>query len=90
MSNKLLLFAGSSGNIKSVHQENIIHRDITPSNLIRRETDQQIVLIDFGAVKEISTFTSNSTGEIFIAGDRHQRLYACRTIQSAVYPATLQ
>ncbi|MEG3966680.1 bifunctional serine/threonine-protein kinase/ABC transporter substrate-binding protein [Microcoleus sp. T2B6] len=51
--------------LKSVHQENIIHRDITPSNLIRRKTDQQIVLIDFGAVKEIGTFTSNSTGEIF-------------------------
>ena len=50
---------------QSVHQENIIHRDITPSNLIRRETDQKIVLIDFGAVNEISTFTSNSTGEIF-------------------------
>ncbi len=51
--------------LKSVHQENIIHRDLTPSNLIRRETDKKIVLIDFGAVKEISTFTSNSTGEIF-------------------------
>jgi ABC-type branched-subunit amino acid transport system substrate-binding protein/serine/threonine protein kinase len=50
--------------LQSVHQENIIHRDITPSNLIRRETDKQIVLIDFGAVKEIGTFTSNSTGEI--------------------------
>ncbi|MEG4350133.1 bifunctional serine/threonine-protein kinase/ABC transporter substrate-binding protein [Microcoleus sp. LAD1_D5] len=51
--------------LKSVHQENIIHRDITPSNLIRRKTDKKIVLIDFGAVKEIGTFTSNSTGEIF-------------------------
>ncbi|MEG4215659.1 bifunctional serine/threonine-protein kinase/ABC transporter substrate-binding protein [Microcoleus sp. Pol14C6] len=51
--------------LKCVHQENIIHRDITPANLIRRETDKKIVLIDFGAVKEISTFTSNSTGEIF-------------------------
>ncbi|MBD1830813.1 bifunctional serine/threonine-protein kinase/ABC transporter substrate-binding protein [Microcoleus vaginatus GB1-A2] len=51
--------------LTSVHQESIIHRDITPANLIRRQTDQQIVLIDFGAVKEISTFTSNSTGEIF-------------------------
>ncbi|MEG5038359.1 MULTISPECIES: bifunctional serine/threonine-protein kinase/ABC transporter substrate-binding protein [unclassified Microcoleus] len=51
--------------LKCVHQENIIHRDITPSNLIRRETDKKIVLIDFGAVNEISTFTSNSTGEIF-------------------------
>ncbi|MEP6515232.1 protein kinase domain-containing protein [Microcoleus vaginatus] len=51
--------------LKCVHQEKIIHRDITPANLIRRETDKKIVLIDFGAVKEISTFTSNSTGEIF-------------------------
>lgn len=51
--------------LKSVHQQNIIHRDITPSNLIRRKTDRKIVLIDFGAVREISTFTSNSTGEIF-------------------------
>src|SRR4028119_2292621 len=50
--------------LKCVHKENIIHRDLTPANLIRRETDKEIVLIDFGAVKEISTFTSNSTGEI--------------------------
>jgi ABC-type branched-subunit amino acid transport system substrate-binding protein/serine/threonine protein kinase len=49
--------------LNSVHKANIIHRDITPSNLIRRK-NSQIVLIDFGAVKEISTFTSNSTGEI--------------------------
>lgn len=47
-----------------VHQANIIHRDITPSNLIRRTKDRKIALIDFGAVKEISTFTSSSTGEI--------------------------
>ncbi len=50
--------------LQSVHQENIIHRDLTPSNLIRRQTDRRIVLIDFGAVKEISTFTASSTGEI--------------------------
>ncbi len=48
-----------------IHKANIIHRDITPSNLIRRKKDRKLVLIDFGAVKEISTFTSNSTGEIF-------------------------
>lgn len=47
-----------------IHKANIIHRDITPSNLIRRKKDRKLVLIDFGAVKEISTFTSNSTGEI--------------------------
>jgi eukaryotic-like serine/threonine-protein kinase len=47
-----------------IHQRNVVHRDITPSNLIRRTQNRQIVLIDFGAVKEISTLTSNSTGEI--------------------------
>ena len=38
-----------------VHQQNIIHRDIKPSNVIRRRQDGKIVLIDFGAVKQIST-----------------------------------
>ncbi|OCQ96595.1 serine/threonine protein kinase [Nostoc sp. MBR 210] len=36
-----------------VHDHNVIHRDIKPSNLMRRETDDRIVLIDFGAVKQI-------------------------------------
>ena len=40
-----------------VHQNNIIHRDIKPSNLIRRKSDEKIILIDFGAVKEISNMT---------------------------------
>lgn len=37
-----------------VHQQNVIHRDIKPSNLIRRSSDGQIFLIDFGAVKNIT------------------------------------
>ncbi|RCJ25635.1 hypothetical protein A6770_27550 [Nostoc minutum NIES-26] len=37
-----------------VHQDNLIHRDLKPSN-IRRRSDGKIVLIDFGAVKEVST-----------------------------------
>ncbi|NJR24615.1 MAG: ABC transporter substrate-binding protein [Richelia sp. CSU_2_1] len=41
--------------IEFVNQNNVIHRDIKPSNLIRRSSDNRIVLIDFGAVKEIST-----------------------------------
>ncbi|MEH2069076.1 MAG: CHASE2 domain-containing serine/threonine-protein kinase [Nostoc sp.] len=36
-----------------VHGYGVIHRDIKPSNLIRRESDGHIVLIDFGAVKQI-------------------------------------
>jgi serine/threonine protein kinase len=36
-----------------VHQNGVIHRDIKPDNLIRRKSDGKLVLIDFGAVKEI-------------------------------------
>jgi serine/threonine protein kinase len=32
----------------------VIHRDIKPSNIIRRQGDDKMVLIDFGAVKEIN------------------------------------
>lgn len=38
-----------------VHQHQVIHRDIKPSNLIRRRQDGKIVLIDFGAVKQVQT-----------------------------------
>jgi len=36
-----------------VHAHHVIHRDIKPSNLMRRAADNRIVLIDFGAVKQI-------------------------------------
>ncbi|MEN9202762.1 MAG: protein kinase [Thermostichus sp. DG02_2_bins_29] len=36
-----------------VHSHNTVHRDIKPANLIRRKDDQRLVLIDFGAVKEL-------------------------------------
>lgn len=38
-----------------VHGQGVIHRDIKPANLMRRQPDQKIFLIDFGAVKEIGT-----------------------------------
>ena len=38
-----------------VHQQQVIHRDINPGNILRREQDGKLVLIDFGAVKQIST-----------------------------------
>lgn len=41
-----------------IHHQNVIHRDIKPANLIERERDNKIVLIDFGAVKEISNQTA--------------------------------
>jgi serine/threonine protein kinase/lipoprotein NlpI len=47
-----------------VHQQNVIHRDIKPSNLMRRREDYKIVLIDFGAVKQVSSQVVNTkTGQ---------------------------
>ncbi|NJM97690.1 MAG: CHASE2 domain-containing protein [Phormidesmis sp. RL_2_1] len=43
-----------------VHAKGVIHRDIKPSNIIRRERDSRYVLIDFGAVKTISTQLSEA------------------------------
>jgi len=46
-----------------VHQYNVIHRDLKPANIRRRKLDNKIVLIDFGAVKQISTQMTNAQGE---------------------------
>ncbi|WP_445632437.1 non-specific serine/threonine protein kinase [Nostoc sp. DSM 114161] len=46
-----------------VHQHNVIHRNLKPANIKRRQLDNKIVLIDFGAVKQISTQMTNAQGE---------------------------
>ena len=48
--------------LEFVHQQKVIHRDIKPANLIRRKQDEKIILIDFGAVKEIETLVANTQG----------------------------
>ncbi len=40
--------------VSFVHSNGVIHRDIKPSNIIRRQSDGQLFLIDFGTVKEIN------------------------------------
>ncbi len=45
-----------------VHDRGVVHRDIKPANLIRRNSDRQIVLIDFGAVKEIGGLAGDAQG----------------------------
>ncbi|MGB3787618.1 MAG: serine/threonine-protein kinase [Phormidesmis sp.] len=50
--------------ISFVHSQGVIHRDIKPSNIIRRASDKRYVLIDFGAVKTISTKIIGDTTDV--------------------------
>jgi serine/threonine protein kinase len=43
--------------LSRVHSQNIIHRDLKPDNIIRRAKDRKLVLIDFGAVKQVRAVT---------------------------------
>ena len=52
------------GTLAFVHDNRVIHRDLKPSNLIRRQHDGRIVLIDFGAVKQVSTQLVNAPSSL--------------------------
>ena len=48
--------------LEFVHSRGVIYRDIKPQNIIRRNRDGKLVLIDFGAIKEISQTAMAETG----------------------------
>ncbi len=50
--------------LEFVHSYGVIHRDIKPSNLMRRKKDNRLILIDFGAVKQISVPRIKTNGLI--------------------------
>lgn len=50
--------------LEFVHSQNAIHRDIKPENIIRRERDQRLVLIDFGAVKQVQLQQTTGVGHV--------------------------
>ncbi|MBD6616712.1 protein kinase [Komarekiella sp. 'clone 1'] len=56
--------------LEFVHQHNVIHRDIKPSNFIRGKQDQKLVLIDFGAVKQIEQTTTGESLSTVVIGTR--------------------
>ncbi|WP_055077047.1 protein kinase domain-containing protein [Pseudanabaena sp. 'Roaring Creek'] len=39
--------------LEYTHSHGVIHRDIKPDNIIRRKSDGKLVLIDFGAIKQV-------------------------------------
>ncbi len=49
--------------LEYIHNQNIIHRDISPDNLIHRNRDSKPILIDFGCVKVAQTALSRFIGQ---------------------------
>lgn len=47
--------------LKYLHERRMNHLDIKPSNIMRREEDGQIILIDFGVLKQYDLVTSEGT-----------------------------
>ncbi|MEX6779173.1 hypothetical protein ABIT13_21025, partial [Limnospira fusiformis NRMCF6962] len=43
-------------------QHKVIHRDIKPENIIRRASDNKLVLVDFGASKQVQRTSMSVTG----------------------------
>ena len=39
--------------LRFVHNQQVIHRDITPTNILRRQPDGRLILIDFGVAKQL-------------------------------------
>jgi eukaryotic-like serine/threonine-protein kinase len=49
--------------LKFCHDEGTIHRDLKPANLMRRRSDGKLVIIDFGAVREVGQLTLMPDGQ---------------------------
>jgi formylglycine-generating enzyme required for sulfatase activity/tRNA A-37 threonylcarbamoyl transferase component Bud32 len=48
--------------LKFIHERQVIHRDIKPQNIMRRASDGKLVLIDFGASKQLTTTVHTQIG----------------------------
>ncbi len=50
--------------LKFIHQHKVIHRDIKPANIIRRNSDDKLVLIDFGVAKLLTSSGMGRKGTV--------------------------
>ncbi|MBE9245166.1 GUN4 domain-containing protein [Microcystis aeruginosa LEGE 00239] len=50
--------------LEFIHSKQVIHCDIKPENIIRRKSDNKLILVDFGAAKFVSPLNRSMTGTI--------------------------
>ena len=81
--------------LAELHRAKIVHRDIKPSNLMRRNTDNSTVIVDFGSACDLSALDALET----VLGNSNQKLgstqiytpgYAHPEQRDGLVPATFQ
>ena len=61
--------------LKKIHDAKILHRDISPDNILIRIKEKQLVLIDFGSAREKNVMTDKSLTVTFKRGYTSEEQY---------------